>query len=112
MFEDLEELMDREITKDDLYKGLYFSTAMSGFYVEMIYDAGPMVTVYETASFPSDGYMPSVKRVAGVVFPQEFPDMKLRDIAMDMVADGKTKYIPTHELENWEIKALKDAVMI
>ena len=39
MFEDLEGLMDKEITKDDLYKGLYFSTAMSSFYVEMIYDA-------------------------------------------------------------------------
>ena len=112
MLEDLEELMDMNVTKDDLYKGLYFSTAHSGFYVEMIYDAGPMVTIYETASFPSDGYMPSVKRVAGVIFPQDFPELKIRDVVMDMIADGKTKYIPVHELEDWEAKALKDAVMI
>ena len=112
MFEDLEELMDREITEHELLEGLYFSTALNGFYVEIIDDSSLMVTIYETASFPSDGYMPSVKRVVGAVFPQNFPELKLRDIVMDMVADGKTRYIPTRELEDWEAKALKDAVMI
>ena len=81
MFEDLEELMDREITKDDLYKGLYFSTAMSGFYVEMIYDAGPMVTVYETA-LPQQLVISTVAAsllMGGIYLVVAYIDFKKRD---------------------------------
>lgn len=112
MFEDLDELMDKKISMEDCKKGLYFSTALSGFYLELTYDDGLLVVIYETASFPSDGYMPSVKRVIDLVYPQNFDEITLRDIFMDMVADGRTKYIPVRELDDWEAEALKDAVMI
>lgn len=114
MFEDIEDLMNRRITDEDLKKGLFFHTALKGFYVQIDrMDASTIITVYETATFPTDGYdVPSVKRIADMCFPQDFEDATLRDYFMDMVADGKTKYLPTDELDDYEIELLKKAVMI
>ena len=114
MFEDIEDLMNRDVTEDDLKKGLYFRTALKGFYVQIDkMDSSPLITIYETATFPTDGWdVPSVKRIADMCFPQEFENPTLRDYFMDMVVDGKTKYLPTYELEDWEIEQLKNAVMI
>ena len=114
MFEDIEDLMNRDVTEEDLKKGLYFRTALKGFYVVIdLVDFAPLITVYETATFPTDGYdIPSVKRIADVCFPQEFENPTLRDYCMDMLADGRTKYFPAYEMEDWEIEQLKNAVMV
>ena len=115
MFDDnIEDLMNKDVTKEDLKKGLYFRTSLKGFYVVIDQmDFAPLITVYETATFPSDGYdVPSVKRVVDVCFPQDFENPTLRDYCMDMLADGKTKYLPTYEMEDWEIEQLKNAISV
>ena len=112
MFEELEDLMNRRVTIDDCRKGVFYQTALDRFYIGIGYeDDEAMIVVYETASFPTDGYMPSVKRIAGAVFRRIDDDTTLRDIYQDMVAQNLTRYTPVCELEEWEAEALKDAVM-
>ena len=114
MFEDIEDLMNRNVTKEDLKKGLYFHTSLKGFYIVIDQmDFAPLITVYETATFPSDGYdVPSVKRVADVCFPQDFENPTLRDYCKDMLTQCKTRYLPEREMEDWEIEQLKNAISV